>query len=341
MSSAPFDVPLNVHLSPSSRPRRRRSLRAATLATQSTPGIHDRLSPPRRHSSTSRFSPLSPATPAPSQPGIYHRITTTTDRTVPPAMSSLAEPSRMSPLAVETWHRTLSQTDGRDKLFRLIQYLCKLLRGLDCGRNDPLPDTSAGRVAALESALGTSRQIWRLLKWASVYAKSRARMSALSTTAPPLPDAAAVLADAAMFLYYVADNVTFLHKVRLFSGDAKVAARRAARFWLAAVLAGLAGGVHNVMSLTKRERMLQKLIKEQKKDDEAGEQTEERRREYSATLRKKRAAMAVCAKHAGDSVVAFSLSRQNQLHPGLVGACGVVSSIVGFWQVWPKYLPTE
>lgn len=254
----------------------------------------------------------------------------------------MIEPTRMSPLAVDTWHRTLSQTDGRDKLFRLIQYLCKLLRGLDSGRVDPLPDTSAARVHALESAMATSRQIWRLLKWASVYAKSRSRVStALSTTPPPLPDAAAVLADAAMFLYYIADNVTFLHKVKLFNGDARLAARRAARFWLAAVLAGLAGALHNVVTLSRKEKVLAKLIKEQKKDDADTEQTQQRTREYYATLRRKRAALAICAKHGGDSVVAFSLSRENQLHPGLVGACGVVSSLVGFWQVWPKYMPTE
>lgn len=258
---------------------------------------------------------------------------------------STSELIPMPALAAETWHRTLSKTDGRDKLFRLFQYLCKLLRGLDVGRMAPKSDTTAGKIAALETALGTSRQIWRLFKWASVYAKSRGRLSSLSF-APPLPDLAAVISDAAMFCYYIFDNITFLHRAKLINGEVRAASRRAARFWLVAVIAGLTGTLHNIISLHIRERKLRILIaadERAKKDDEETDnvEMETRRVEYSAVLRKKRAALSVVAKHSADSVVAWNLSREQQLHPAVVGACGVVSSLVGFSQVWPKYLPTE
>lgn len=258
---------------------------------------------------------------------------------------SAAEPIAMSALAVDTWHRTLSQTDGRDKLFRLFQYLCKLLRGLDSGRNAPKSNTAAAKVAALETALSTSRQIWRLFKWASVYAKSRARISSMPLT-PTLPDLAAVVSDAALFTYYVCDNITFLHKTKLLKGDIGNAARRAARFWLAATLAGFVGTLHTSLALHRRElKLLREMAADEraKKNDEGAEnaEVEARRAEYAAVLRKKRIALAVCLKHSADSAISWSLSRQNQLHPSLTGACGVVSSIVGFWQVWPKYFPTE
>lgn len=255
-------------------------------------------------------------------------------------------------LAAETWHRTLSQTDGKDKLFRLLQYLCKLLRGLDAGRSPPRPNTATAKVASLETALATSRQIWRLFKWASVYAKSKQRISSISTQSlPPLPDLAALIADAGLFSYYVFDNVTFLHKTKLVAGDVRSASRRAAKFWLTAVLASLVGSVHTMLQLHRRQQRLLSQMKragQEKKDDNATgsssgtvDSEADVRSEYLSVLRQRKAAMAVCTKHSGDLIVAWSLTRQQQLHPAIVGACGFVSSVVAFWQLWPKYMPTE
>lgn len=268
-------------------------------------------------------------------------------------MSIPAEPPLMTVLSADSWHRTLSQTDGRDKLFRLFQYVCKLIRGIEAGRSEPESSSAIAKVATLESALATSRQIWRLFKWASVYARAKPRIVGVSS-APVLPDLAAIASDAALFVYLLLDNLAFIHKTRIVPGDAPRASRRAARFWLAAVLASLAGSVYNLVKLHKRYVALAKALtaaRDAEKDENNTneERTEgvgdtqpmqEARREIVTLARKYNAASAVCAKHVGDAFVAFSLSTSKGLHPALVGFCGAISSAVGLWQVWPRYVPT-
>lgn len=239
----------------------------------------------------------------------------------------------MPPLAAQTWHLTLSKTDGRDKLFRLLQYLCKLLRGISTGHTPPTPSTPTATLAALESSLAASRQIWRLFKWASVYA-NRTHISNTLT----LEHITSVTRDFAMFAYYICDNLTFLHKLRLLRGHPKPATRRAARFWLAAVLTAVTAAVHRLHTLHIRQQTLRKVLVARVK---AGDDATSQRAEHSAVLRARRAALANLLKNASDCVVAWNLTRVTPLHPAVVGACGVVSSFVGFTQVWPRYLPTE
>lgn len=241
----------------------------------------------------------------------------------------------MSPLAADTWHKTLSQTDGRDKLFRLIQYVCKLLRGLDHGRTTPPSSARTAKVFDLERALSTSRQIWRLFKWASVYAKAKPRAASLTTTPPP-PDVAAIISDAGLFGYYIFDNLTFLAKVGLLRSDIGMASRRAARFWLLANVAGLTGNLYRANELRKQYREAVEVARE-KKEEDGGEGGSVR---MGSLLKLQRMTLAICAKNASDVVVAWSLCRDSPFHPALVGACGSVSSVVGFYQVWPKYMPT-
>lgn len=226
----------------------------------------------------------------------------------------------MSPLSADTWHQTLSKTDGRDKLFRLAQYACKLVRGLDAARDTPAARSAT--LAAVEAVLASGRQTFRLFKWASVYVKLR-------TTG------LGAVGDAALFGYYVMDNVALLMKMGVVKGDVKRATRRAAHFWLVTCLVGLVVGVRRVVEMGKEARRLKREMEGEK--EEGGE----KRRLYEETLRRRRAAVMVCGKNLGDTVVAGSLSKETPLHPAVVGACGVVSSVVGFWQVWPRYMPTD
>ena len=204
----------------------------------------------------------------------------------------------------------------------------------------------ASNILAVESAMSTSRQIWRLFKWASIYAKRRNSLAAV----PQLPDIAGLLSDLGMFGYYLSDNYSFLCKVGVTRGNVGIASRRAARFWLAAVLAGLVGSVIKAVELHRRQQVAVRRITEaraKKNDGDGDEQTEGAETtspdecipppELRHLVRLKRAALALCAKHLSDAIVASSLSRENQAHPAIVGACGVVSSIVGCWQVWPRH----
>lgn len=205
-------------------------------------------------------------------------------------------PSRPSPpaplLSPTSWHSLLSHPDGRDRLFRLLQYLLKLLRGI----SSPPP-----HALALEQALGAARQTWRLFKWSGLALRA-------SQGASPTLSAAQ---DACLAAYLALDNLCLLTKLGAVGGDAKAAARRAARAWFATSVLGLVGAVRRC-----------RLARQQKLRGGGARD----------------AALAV--KYAGDAVVAFSLSRTTNdglaAHPGVVGACGLASSLVMLSDVWPR-----
>lgn len=240
-------------------------------------------------------------------------------------MATALETPLMTALSAETWHLALSRTEGRDKLFRLAQYACKLARGLQSGTSPPLPGTPSARIAALEGALGASRQLWRLLKWVSVYAKPRANASRAIRC--DVRELCGVISDTALFAYLLLDNVTFIHKARVVDGDIAAATRRAARFWLVAVLASAAAAAHSVVSALHARRVARRT------KGNVGARTDANRRLMRA--------VAGVVKHGADAVVAGSLTRKEQLHPALVGSLGVISSAIGLWQVWPRVAPPQ
>jgi Peroxisomal biogenesis factor 11 (PEX11) len=233
-------------------------------------------------------------------------------------------------LSSKTWHAALSHPDGRDKIFRLVQFALRLVRGAAAGRTPPnkLPAHLA-RLAALEATLASARQLWRLFKWTGFY--STASLPPVSTLPTVLPSAAALatLQDACLAGYFLLDNLSFLSKTSVIPGLAPPPffARRAGKLWAAANLLGLLRSVARLRVLSKAAARATK-----RGSADAG---------YDAGS--VRAAMAgmrreafVAAAHAGDAVVAFSMATEGRAaHPALVGACGVVSSLVGVWRIWP------
>ncbi|KAI0559459.1 Peroxisomal biogenesis factor 11 [Gracilaria domingensis] len=247
-----------------------------------------------------------------------------------------------SPLVIDTWHRALSNSEGRDKLFRLVQYVCKLLRGVRQVSGMVTPSSASGSsLIAVESAMATSRQISRLLKWTSVYVKRRHDLMRVPNSSVDISN---LVSDLALFAYYLCDNVTFLCKMGVVKRDTSKASRRAARFWMLSVMSGLFSTVVTLMEIRRRHRLTRELLlktgdKEQESDGEdesLGESTRQAaRKEMGALMRLQRCAMVACTKQLSDLVVSCSLSTQRGLHTALVGGCGVVSSAVGCWQTWP------
>ena len=248
-------------------------------------------------------------------------------------MASIATTAKLMPVtSVETWSRTLASTDGRDKLFRLIQYACRLIRGFETGMNGR-PITMIGqRVAALEAALGTSRQMWRLFKWTNVWAKQYKT----TNDGGVVLDVLGALSDLGLFLYYLFDNLTFVHKVGLVKGNVPTASQRAGKFWLLSTLASLASAIYKLVLLEKNIRQMKQSLTVSKDETVNSEAVVE----LDKMNRRKNILLSIAVKNLSDSVIAGNLARTNKLHPALTGVCGVISSIVGCYQVWPRYEST-
>lgn len=277
-------------------------------------------------------------------------------------MSATLVASLMTAEAVDS---TLSQTDGRDKVLRLIQYVCKLLQYVDGGKNS---DTTgyAGKAAALESALSASRQAWRLFKWASVYAKGRQRVSLLvsSATSRTIFDVLASVTDLSLLAYYMTDNAAFAAKLGVLPVEARLLGRRAARFWLLAVVAGFSASSLRLRMLRARACALRSALRSHEKaalsrvaeDAEADGDRRDREgtvecldgpqngsedsTDITEQLSEVRAhqgtTMLTAVRQACDVAVAGSGAFDTTINPGLVGLCGTVSSLIGLIQLWPK-----
>lgn len=256
----------------------------------------------------------------------------------------------MSPLTADAWHSTLSQTDGRDKVLRLMQYVCKLLRALDSGRGSPKAGTMAATAAMVETAVSASRQISRLFKWTSVYANGKSRLFALSLSSTSILDLLSLFADASLFSYYALDNAAFAAKMGLLQQPrASTFARRGARFWLAAILCG---ALANLLRVHAAHARAVKLLEDagSASDDGKPAAANDEVMPYSSGASQD-AAQAECrdlahtqskalltlGRQLSDGVVAGSAGWDFGTHPGVVGACGSISSAIGLLQLWPRH----
>lgn len=259
-----------------------------------------------------------------------------------------------SVISADSVHRLLSQPDGRDKVLRLIQYVCKMLRWLDKPlqkRTTELSETAA----AIEGALGTSRQAGRLFKWASMYVKLKGRqefryglMSTLRTS--KREDILSLIADLAMFSYYVTDNLTFSSKLGVIQADTPKLSRRGARFWLTSIVAAMSLSLLRIYSMNQRIQTLKKMRIERlarqtstKKynsndgdsDDDNAESDRETINELNQLRDSRRNRILTAARQVCDLTVACNGSFDVGLHQSFVGLCGTISSTIGLFQIWP------
>lgn len=167
-----------------------------------------------------------------------------------------------SMITPETWHSILTHPDGRDKLLRLIQYVCKLLRWLEdskyggASNNDTTTTKFATRASSLEGALAISRQAGRLFKWSSMYVKGRRHVNTMSMSRKE--DILGAISDAAMLMYYITDNTAFVAKLGVVNADAKHLSKKGARLWLLAIVAGTLTSAFRITELSKRAYALRK-----------------------------------------------------------------------------------
>lgn len=178
--------------------------------------------------------------------------------------------TKASPLTVRAWHMILSQPDGRDKVLRLVQYVCKLLRGVLEVQSGNYATVSA-TATAIEATLASARQAWRLFKWTSIYTKHQNRFSsphssiALSSS-PTLfrslflnvqndvGHMLSLIADIGMFFYFVFDNLTFAAKTRLLPVEMKKMSKRAAQWWTIGTTAAAVSSLLNAYTQRRRQQ---------------------------------------------------------------------------------------
>lgn len=253
-----------------------------------------------------------------------------------------AVPSLISP---DVWHGVISQPDGRDKVFKLIQYVCKLLRWFDESkrREDATRSSSEGlsvspaRAAALETALAGAAQAGRLFKWTSVVVKSRGRIQSTlgSPSSMKKEDFLSVVSDLSMFMFYLTDNLSFASKTGLFVADPKKLTKRAFKFWLVALSCGLINYALRVRQFLQKEDKLRTQLR-RLKANKSGEQyssddehVKRTKSELGDIKSLKNAVFLGALRIICDGGIACNGAFDIGLNEGVLGVCGILGSGIG------------
>ena len=125
----------------------------------------------------------------------------------------------------------LNQTEGRDKFCKCIQYGFRLLMHIQNGRNNK---ELAQKFKGLFEGMRDARKLFRLFKSLMEYQKIQQLMKQKQTDHKQVLN---ILIRLGFLFYWVFDNIAILTKVKLLKNvDQKQAAKRAATFWLIALV---------------------------------------------------------------------------------------------------------
>lgn len=145
------------------------------------------------------------------------------------------------------WVKFWNQTEGRDKLCKMLQYGCRgLAYALQSNKE------LSGQLGALFKATADARKIFRLGKSVNEYTK----LKEIANGKEPdtLVKAANFLSRAGFLAYWVYDNLFILAKVKFIVGDQAKYNKRAALFWTIGLLFGVLLELYKLHKSLEQER---------------------------------------------------------------------------------------
>ena len=262
----------------------------------------------------------------------------------------------MEPLILH-WQRFLATTDGRDKLYRLVQYAAKTVRGVLAGREaDGTLAVALTKAAILEACMLDSRKVLRLARGVNIVAKRlRQRNGTVSYSrvdwARELPAALEALGDAGLFGFFAADHLAWLYRSKLWEESGKrdgVASGgaywgiQAGRFYLLASVALLVQQLVRGSALLRMTllAMLRRLQQRKSVGATSNAATTAATASRSPAVSvEARGWLATTLRYACDVLIGLNMSRPGKYSQTYVGIAGMISSLVQIAQLWPAVAP--
>ncbi|KAF6002654.1 peroxisomal bioproteinsis factor 11 alpha [Cyanidiococcus yangmingshanensis] len=239
--------------------------------------------------------------------------------------------------------KLLATTDGRDKVYRLVQFAAKLTRGpytTQLAEEAEKVPLLVRKAFTLELILADSRKLFRLARGLNILVKYWGnRRSA--------PNKAALVTDASLFWFFAFDHVVWLYRSGLWTSP--LAGKRAL-FWtrcaghclfLASFVSLLLHG-YKAWSVLKTKLRLRGQGKKAQgashlsDDAPKAEHTAEEATQMQKMPFEGRAALSRVFRYGCDVVVGLNMARPGEYSQTLVGAAGVLSSVIQIVQIWPS-----
>ncbi len=124
----------------------------------------------------------------------------------------------------------IDKTEGRDKMCKAIQYLCRLLKHSTKDSNKELSQRFHGLFVGMSQA----RKLFRLFKSVNEYQKIVNLLK--SPTMDPVNLGLSVAVRLGFLAFWVFDNLAILCTIKFLKSDPKGFAKKGAIFWLVALV---------------------------------------------------------------------------------------------------------
>ncbi|XP_066540400.1 peroxisomal membrane protein 11A [Hoplias malabaricus] len=237
---------------------------------------------------------------------------------------------------MESFIKFTNQSQGRDRVFRATQYTCTLIKYLL--RNNPQRKALLLKLKSLESNMSSGRKLFRLGNTVtSVDAAKRTLY-----LSDPVLRLCLTAANVSRALYFICDNVLWARSVGLIQGiDKDRWNLNAYRYYFVSLAMSLARDVYVIAQLMvqrSREKEFQQKVRQHLSDspDVASvviPQLDAFLFLFIESLRNHPAVALDTLRNVCDLFIPLDKLGIYQTNPGVVGMCGLVSSLLGILSV--------
>jgi len=229
----------------------------------------------------------------------------------------------------------LGQTAGKDKVAKLLQYGGKLVNALAVAQQRA---EVAGKAKKIESAASAARKVFRLGNELAELQKLRLLLRGsglISVLTNPL-SLLALARGVGMYFYWTFDHLVWAANTGLSKLDGPKYAYYGAVAWCVGLISTLLIDLH---SLNRNITLRRALQLEQWSSSAGAPATKEGKSVVSQQMRdvlaKKNEILLNCVKNVADLGVAMYLTKVVDLSQGKVGLLGVISALIGAYQLYP------
>lgn len=230
------------------------------------------------------------------------------------------------------------QANGRDKLFRLIQYGSKLV-WWHLHNNARGPEM-VQKLKKLESSLSMTRKLLRMGKSLD-FIMAALKSVHIKDTALRLTITMSKLNQACFLLF---DHIIYAHNVGLINTDKKKWSEISARFWVVSLILNLARNAYDLMNIIQEE-LRQRQSCEAKHGQQVNGDSNHNRKTYSQDtnivvkiIMQNKPVVLDLVKNLADLVLPLSTLGKVNASAGMQGFLGLISSAAGIATVWDSSL---
>ncbi|KAJ3124552.1 Peroxisomal membrane protein PMP27 [Nowakowskiella sp. JEL0407] len=230
----------------------------------------------------------------------------------------------------DTTSKFLNTTNGRDKLYRFVQFYSRFLSWYLQRVN--APKDAIESYARLSAAVAQTR---KLLQFGKQLELLRGIQKAF-TIKDEIIKSTTIAKNFCMAIWLSYDFLQWIHSVGFIKFDKiKEISKRAFQFWLAAIAISLVGTAHKLRMNTIKLEMQSKFIQAAKSDEKISPKEVDESKSVVRSLRAERITLAMATvQDLLDGLIPLSAMDYLAIEPGFVGLAGAITSILGAYTQW-------